>query len=141
MKHNIAPQPTGPAGDAPHDAGSSHAPVADVHNITDARTGHSDEMRSRMIKYATAMGIRMVCLVLIFVFDGWFKLIPVVGAVLLPWIAVVIANGGSDTVQMHSTALLDEAPLAELEGSDDGAAGDDEGPVVLQGEIIDDEEA
>ncbi len=49
----------------------------EVHSITDAAAAHSDEMRQRMIKYAIAMGIRMVCLILIFVVDGWFKLIPV----------------------------------------------------------------
>ncbi|WP_427017935.1 DUF3099 domain-containing protein [Pseudarthrobacter sp. P1] len=138
MKHNTAEHPHGTAGDASGDGSHPHGAAApDVHNITDARTGHSDEMRTRMIKYALAMGIRMVCLVLIFVFDGWFKLIPVAGAVLLPWIAVVIANGGSDTEQMHSTALLDEAPMEELEAP---ATDPDSGPDVLQGEIIDDED-
>ena len=87
---------------------------AEVHSITDAAAAHSDEMRQRMIKYAVAMGIRMVCLILIFVVDGWFKLIPVLGAVFLPWVAVVIANG-SDKAEIHSDALLDYAPLAELD--------------------------
>ena len=86
----------------------------EVHSITDAAAAHSDEMRQRMIKYAVAMGIRMVCLVLIFVVDGWFKLIPVLGAVFLPWVAVVIANG-SDKAEIHSDSLLDYAPLAELD--------------------------
>ena len=65
----------------------------EVHSITDAAAAHSEDMRERMIKYAVAMGIRMVCLILIFVVDGWFKLVAVAGAVFLPWIAVVIANG------------------------------------------------
>jgi Protein of unknown function (DUF3099) len=114
----------------------------EVHSITDAAAAHSDEMRGRMIKYAVAMGIRMVCLILIFVVDGWFKLIPVLGAVFLPWIAVVIANG-SDKAEIHSDSLLDYAPLPELDAWDPAAtqpaADDDSSATLLQGELIDDE--
>ena len=62
---------------------------SEVHSITDAAGAHSEDMRQRMIKYALAMGIRMVCLILIFVVDGWLKIIAVAGAVFLPWIAVI----------------------------------------------------
>jgi hypothetical protein len=110
-----------------------------VHSITDAATAHSEEMRERMIKYSVAMGIRMVCLILVFVVDGWFKIIPVAGAVFLPWIAVVIANG-SDKAEVHSDYLLDAAPLAELEAPESPAAAPDVGPTVLQGELIEDED-
>ncbi|WP_373460496.1 DUF3099 domain-containing protein [Arthrobacter oryzae] len=112
---------------------------AQVHSITDAASAHSEEMRGRMIKYAVAMGIRMVCLILVFVVDGWFKVVPIAGAVFLPWIAVVIANG-SDKAEIHSDYLLDSAPLAELEAPDVPAAAEDEGPTVLQGELIEDED-
>ena len=78
----------------------------EVHSITDAAAAHSEDMRERMIKYSIAMGIRMVCIVLIFVVDGWFKILAVAGAVFLPWIAVVIANG-SDKAEVHSDSLLD----------------------------------
>ena len=110
-----------------------------VHSITDAASAHSEDMRQRMIKYALAMGIRMVCLILIFVVDGWLKLVMVAGAVFLPWIAVVIANG-SDKAEIHSDSLLDSAPLAELEGPSwsPAAAGPDND--VLQGELIDDDD-
>lgn len=98
-------------------------------------------MRQRMIKYALAMGIRMVCLVLIFVVDGWFKIIPVAGAVFLPWIAVIIANG-NDKAEGHSDLLLDSAPLAELEGPPARPVGADPGSELLQGElVIDDDES
>jgi hypothetical protein len=116
-----------------------------VHSITDAAAAHSDEMHQRMVKYAIAMGIRMVCLILIFVVDGWFKLVPIAGAVFLPWIAVVIANG-SDKAEIHSDSLLDYAPLAELDAPDtaDPAGqypvdGEDDSGTLLQGELIEDE--
>jgi hypothetical protein len=114
---------------------------SEVHSITDAAGAHSEDMRQRMIKYALAMGIRMVCLVLIFVVDGWFKIIPVAGAVFLPWIAVIIANG-DDKAEGHSDLLLDSAPLAELESPPAPMAGEDPGSELLQGElIIDDDES
>lgn len=98
-----------------------------------------------MVKYAVAMGIRMVCLILIFVVDGWFKLLPIAGAVFLPWVAVVIANG-SDKAEIHSDSLLDYAPLAELDAPDiaDPAGQDiddraDGAGTLLQGELIEDE--
>ncbi|WP_247040560.1 DUF3099 domain-containing protein [Arthrobacter rhizosphaerae] len=111
---------------------------AEVHSITDAATAHSEEMRQRMIKYAVAMGIRMVCLILVFVLDGWLKIIAVAGAVFLPWIAVVIANGG-DKAEIHSDSLLESAPLAEIDAPEpvQQPAGEDQ-MVVLQGELLED---
>lgn len=111
----------------------------EVHSITDAAGAHSEDMRQRMIKYALAMGIRMVCLVLIFVVDGWFKIIAVAGAVFLPWIAVVIANG-NDKAEGHSDLLLDSAPLPELESPPAPSPEDGHGSEVLQGELIDEDD-
>ena len=133
------PQP-GQQTSGKRDAAVGHPEVI---SITDAAAAHSEDMRERMIKYALAMGIRMVCLILIFVVDGWFKLVAVAGAVFLPWIAVVIANG-SDKAEIHSDALLDYTPYAELgaaeeSGSAESAVTADE-PTVLQGELIADDE-
>jgi hypothetical protein len=110
---------------------------AEVHSITDAATAHSEEMRQRMIKYAVAMGIRMVCLILVFVLDGWLKIIAVAGAVFLPWIAVVIANGG-DKAEIHSDSLLESAPLAEIDAPEPGQQPATDQVVVLNGELLDD---
>lgn len=116
-------------------------PEFEVHTITNAAEAHSEEMRQRMRKYALTMGIRMVCLVLIFVVDGWFKIIPVVGAVVLPWVAVMIANGGADVVHQETVELLDEAPLYAVDAGDgllddaDAARAD-----ILTGEIVPDED-
>ena len=127
----------------PGDAGALSGD-SEVHSITDAATAHSEEMRQRMIKYAVAMGIRMVCLILIFVVDGWFKVLPVIGAVFLPWVAVIIANG-SDKAEIHSDALLDYVPMGEVEAPEaaagPAAAGADDAAItLLQGELIDEED-
>jgi hypothetical protein len=110
-----------------------------VHSITDAAAAHSEDMRDRMIKYSMAMGIRMVCIILIFVLDGWLKIVAVAGAVFLPWIAVVIANG-SDKAEVHSESLLDYVSAAELDAAAPGTSEEDEAaPTVLEGELIPDE--
>ncbi|MFK0072039.1 DUF3099 domain-containing protein [Arthrobacter woluwensis] len=101
-----------------------------------------------MIKYAVAMGIRMACLGLLFVLDGWFKLIAVAGAVFLPWFAVIIANGGdkAETPSDHLIGTPLQAALpAEATTPGDGSPEDstsstkstDEGPgVIIRGEIV-----
>jgi uncharacterized protein YqgC (DUF456 family) len=38
------------------------------------------------------MGIRMVCVILCFFLHGWWLLAPAIGAIVLPYIGVVIAN-------------------------------------------------
>jgi hypothetical protein len=47
----------------------------------------------------------MVCLILVFVIPDWWRVIPLVGAVVLPYFAVVIAN-----VSMQSKATTVERP-------------------------------
>ncbi|CAA9251427.1 MAG: hypothetical protein AVDCRST_MAG83-2207 [uncultured Arthrobacter sp.] len=112
----------------------------DVHSISDARESHTDEMRSRMIKYSISMGIRMVCLILVFFVEGWMVWVVIAGAVLLPYFAVIIANGGSDTSDIrHTDALLDRAPVREIEASTGTVETEDRGPDILAGEIIEEE--
>ncbi|WP_082357812.1 MULTISPECIES: DUF3099 domain-containing protein [Arthrobacter] len=134
MTDHIATPPTG----AHRRKSYRHvAAIPAVQSVTNAVEAHSAEMHSRMVRYATTMGIRMVCIALIFVFDGWFKLIPIVGAVLLPWVAVIIANGGADTNHITTIALLDAAPLYELpDDSTNASDGDDVSSVILTGEFV-----
>jgi len=103
----------------------------EVLSITDVPESHTDEMHRRMVKYSLAMGIRLACLLLFFFIDGWARWLFVAGAVFLPWIAVVIANGGSDQSNLkHSDALLDPAEAAAKAAE----------PVVVPGEIVDEEQ-
>lgn len=116
---------------------NSGEPESPVLAITNAAVPHSEDMRHRMKQYALTMGIRMVCLALIFVVDGWFKIIPVVGAVVLPWVAVIIANGGADITKQESVELLDAAPLYALDGQEKVMDDDDAStPAFLTGEIV-----
>ena len=50
------------------------------------------ERKHRMIKYSVAMSIRVVCLIVAVIVPGWWAAVPLVGAIFLPYFAVVIAN-------------------------------------------------
>ena len=50
-----------------------------------------------MIRYGIAMGIRVACVIVCFFVHGWWLLLPLAGAVLLPYVAVVVANVGART--------------------------------------------
>jgi uncharacterized membrane protein len=45
-----------------------------------------------MVSYSIAMGLRVVCLYLCFVTPGWWILLPATGVVILPAVAVMMAN-------------------------------------------------
>ena len=63
--------------------------------ITELPPSPDEERRGRVVRYTIAMSIRMVCLILAVVLPDWWKLVPLIGAVTLPYVAVVIANNAS----------------------------------------------
>ncbi|GAB2970844.1 DUF3099 domain-containing protein [Frigoribacterium salinisoli] len=109
-----------------------------INPITSLPPSPTDDRHSRMVKYVVAMGIRVVCIVLCFVVPlGWWTLLPILGAVLIPYYAVVLANVG------HEQGGAVESPGGQLEAYRGPAVaspapeprfrptvvGDDEGPV------------
>ena len=48
-----------------------------------------------MKAYSTAMSMRMACLILVFFVPGYWKIVFGIGAVVLPYVAVVLANVGA----------------------------------------------
>lgn len=71
-----------------------------------------------MIKYSIAMGIRVVCIVLMLFVQGWWLLVCAIGAIALPYFAVVVAN-------VHSTpdgaAVRRPGSIEVFRGPEDGA--------------------
>jgi hypothetical protein len=65
-----------------------------VQVVTTARPSLTDDVSSRTRRYLVMMGIRTVCFVLAVVVDGWLRWVFAVGAVVLPYLAVVVANAG-----------------------------------------------
>ncbi len=68
--------------------------------VTEARPSMSDDIAYRQRRYLIMMGIRAVCFVgavLLFVnHAGWLTAIPLVAAIVIPYFAVVFANGGRE---------------------------------------------
>ena len=71
-----------------------------VHVVTQARRSLSDDIAYRQRRYLVMMGIRTVCFVIAVVLFlnhfGWLTAIPAVGAIFIPYFAVVFANGGRE---------------------------------------------
>lgn len=61
-------------------------------SITTLGMSPEQERHHRVVKYSVAMGIRMVCIVLMLFSRGWWLAVFAAGAIVLPYIAVVIAN-------------------------------------------------
>ncbi|NRD07595.1 DUF3099 domain-containing protein [Rathayibacter agropyri] len=63
--------------------------------LTSLPPSPSAERRSRAIKYSIAMSIRLLCVICLLFAHGWWLLFFAIGAVVLPYFAVVLANVGS----------------------------------------------
>ncbi|SNQ47551.1 conserved hypothetical protein [Frankia canadensis] len=63
--------------------------------ITSASRSRQSDIQRRELRYLASMALRVVCFVLAVVaFHGWLRFVAVAIAVILPWVAVVAANGG-----------------------------------------------
>lgn len=76
-------------------------------SVTTLPPSPDEERRQRMVRYSVAMGVRMLCFILVFAVPGWWKLVFAIGAIVLPYFAVVLAN-----VSMRQSAGVVERPGA-----------------------------
>jgi len=68
----------------------------DAVRITTASASRNEDIAHRQRRYVISMAIRTVCFVgAIVVGDGWLRWVLIVAAVLLPYVAVVMANAAS----------------------------------------------
>lgn len=97
-----------------------------VYLVTDAQPGHSADLADRRRKYYISMAIRTVCIGLaIFVLTGPARWIAVAAAVVLPYLAVVIANAGPLRDRERPAFFVHERPTIES-GHPPTAGGDAE---------------
>jgi hypothetical protein len=68
--------------------------------VTEARRSHTEDIAYRERRYLIMMGFRVACFVVTIVLfasgAGWLAAIPAVGAIAIPYFAVVFANGGRE---------------------------------------------
>jgi hypothetical protein len=79
--------------------GRDQRPALEVHSITGAATPHSTDMDARIHRYLFSMAIRSVCVVLVIVIDNPVRWVFAVLAVVLPGVAVVMANVAGNKVR------------------------------------------
>ena len=81
-----------------------------VARITTASPTLAEDISRRMRRYLTQMSIRVVCLVGAVTIDHWSRWLLLLGAVVLPYIAVLLANAGRVRADDPGT-FLDQAAL------------------------------
>lgn len=64
--------------------------------VTTARPSLTDDVGSRTRRYLVMMAIRTTCFVLAVAVPGWPRWVFAAGAVVLPYLAVVVANAGRE---------------------------------------------
>jgi Protein of unknown function (DUF3099) len=68
----------------------------EVYRITSATGARSADMQQRAGRYLLSMGIRTLCVILVIVVPGPLRWVFAVGAIALPYIAVVAANAAGE---------------------------------------------
>jgi hypothetical protein len=125
--------------------------------ITSAADPRHVDIRRRESQYLVWMAIRVLCFVLaVLLFHSWARFAAIVVALVVPWVAVVVANGGpapsrrrpagyEDRARADETALLLEPgrhTVVDGDASDGGsaaAAGDPTGEAGGRREGMDDD--
>ncbi|HEV3289620.1 MAG TPA: DUF3099 domain-containing protein [Streptosporangiaceae bacterium] len=104
--------------------------------VTQAQPSLSADIAARQRRYLIMMGIRAACFALtiaLFVAGaGWFAAIPAVGAIAIPYFAVVMANGGRELAstrgfQEYQPRLPDRYNLPNAAGWPGGTRPQDSG--------------
>lgn len=76
----------------------------------------SEDVHDRAVRYIISMAIRSACLVGILFTEGWLRWVMVVGAVVVPYVAVVLANAGKERPAPADTLM--GAPEIEAPSSE-----------------------
>ncbi len=79
----------------------------EFHDITSAQKGLSDDLPRRQRRYFISMMIRTACFIATVLLPSPFRWFTLVGALILPYIAVVMANAGRESVAPGSAVLDD----------------------------------
>jgi hypothetical protein len=93
----------------------SRSPQQPVYSVTGVRRGASDDLAQRQKRYLISMGVRTVCFLLAVITPSPIRWVLVAAAVVLPYIAVVMANavgsgaGDAPTAYVPQQSALDSA--------------------------------
>lgn len=74
-------------------------------SITEAGSALSDDLPGRQRKYFISMMIRTACFLLAVFTPSPYRWFFLVGAITLPYISVIVANGGRETIRGQAKLL------------------------------------
>ncbi|MDO4898935.1 MAG: DUF3099 domain-containing protein [Rothia sp. (in: high G+C Gram-positive bacteria)] len=89
-------------------AGYSGGVSDEVYSITDAVVPQSEGVGARARSYALKMFLRIVCIIAAVMVEGVWQWVFLVGAAVIPWLAVVVANGSDRQHGSGFSAFLPE---------------------------------
>ena len=81
----------------------------DVYDITSAQKSLSSDQPGRQRRYFISMMVRTACFILTVILPSPFRWIALAGAVFLPYVAVVVANAGRETI-LPGASILKKKP-------------------------------
>lgn len=87
---------------------SASTPVESF-DITSAPRGLTSDLAGRQRRYLISMILRTICFLLTVVLPSPYRWFALAGAMFLPYIAVVIANAGRETV-LPGASILSKKP-------------------------------
>ena len=77
----------------------------EIFDITSAPEGLSADQAARQKRYFISMMVRTLCFILTVILPSPFRWFALVGAVFLPYVAVVVANAGRETIGTGTSVL------------------------------------
>ena len=77
-----------------------------VYTITGAQRALSEEQSGRTKRYLISMGIRTACFIGAILIPGWPRWVLIAGALVLPYLAVVVANAGRENDEPGDLGVL-----------------------------------
>ncbi|MEY3686154.1 MAG: hypothetical protein RLZZ73_12 [Actinomycetota bacterium] len=86
---------------------------AQSYDITSAPKALSTDMAARQRRYFISMMIRTACFILTVILPSPYRWFALLGAVTLPYFAVVFANAGRETVSPGDALLSEKARSLE----------------------------
>lgn len=75
-------------------------------SITGAQVSLLEDQRARTRRYLISMAIRTVCFIGAIIASGWLRWTLVAAAVLLPYVAVIMANAGRKRTSPAPAAVV-----------------------------------
>lgn len=65
--------------------------------ITGTQMSRTEDIAGRQTRYLISMGIRTGCFLGAILTEGWLRWVLFVGAIVLPYISVIVANAGRES--------------------------------------------